>query len=376
LKTDAEQARPFLSKGKAMYDVIVVGAGPAGCIAAKRCAEKGLKTLLIERRLLPRDKVCSGMIVGRLARAMVEEGFSKLPQEVVLETLPGLTLWVPEAGQNTIATSVAITWRKDLDFWMAQKALEKGVEVWDRSFVKGLASDGRTCSVMVKKRGVAQELSARFVVGADGIDSTIRQSLFPELHATYTVAYRECHAGSLNLEQRNGYAVFPSAGYRPNFWILPKGDCFTIEGGLRTLRKEIGHILTPCGFQGGKPLWKDGCLSRVQIAGHPFPDAETLARGNVLLAGDSARLKVPVSGEGIGTALKSGILAADSIVESLASGKPVFDLYSKGLRPLLASLHAFSLDLEQIKTGARKGPQALLDELTVAFERTIEATGL
>ncbi|HAR95856.1 MAG TPA: hypothetical protein DCR97_07840 [Deltaproteobacteria bacterium] len=358
-----------------MYDVIVAGAGPAGCVAAKRCAEKGLRTLLIERRRLPRDKVCSGMIVGRLAKAMVEEGFSELPRDIVLETLPGLTLWVPEAGQSTIRTSVAITWRRDLDFWMAKEALEKGVEVWDRSVVKGLASDGSRCSVVVEKQGATQELAARFVIGADGINSTIREFLFPELPATYTVAYRECYAGSLNLEQKTGHVVFPSGDYRPNFWILPKGDCFTLEGGLRVLRKEIGRILTPCGFQGGRPLWKDGCLSRVQLAGHPLPDAETSARGNVLFTGDSARLKIPVSGEGIGTALRSGILAADSIVESLASGRQVSDLYSKGLRPLLASLYSFSLDLEQIKTGARKGPQSLLDELMVAFEKTIEATG-
>ena len=47
-----------------MRDVIVVGAGPAGTAAAKKCAEYGLDTLIMEWRKLPRDKVCSGMIIG------------------------------------------------------------------------------------------------------------------------------------------------------------------------------------------------------------------------------------------------------------------------------------------------------------------------
>lgn len=149
-----------------MYDVIVAGAGPAGTVGAKRCAEKGLKTLLIERRRLPRDKVCCGLIMGRLAKTMVEEGFAELPREIVLSTLPGLTLWVPGAGQRTIHSSMAITWRRDLDFWMTREALEKGVEVWDRTVVKGLTGDGKACSILVKKQGITQELRARFVIGA------------------------------------------------------------------------------------------------------------------------------------------------------------------------------------------------------------------
>jgi geranylgeranyl reductase family protein len=355
-----------------MYDVIVAGAGPAGCVVAKRCAEKGLKTLLLERRPLPRDKVCSGLIMGHLTKAMVEEGFGELPQEIVISTLPGLTLWVPGAGQRTIHAGMAVTWRKDLDYWMLQKAIEKGAHVWDRAVVKGLTSGGNTCSITVNRQGVTQDLTARFIVGADGTNSTIRRLVFPELHATYTVAYRECYEGSLDLEQKNGYVVFPLGGYRPNFWILPKGGCFTLEGGLRSLKGEIRDILTPRGFQEGRPLWKDGCLSRVQLPGHPFPDAETSVRGNVLLTGDAARLKIPVSGEGIGTALRSGILAAESIVASLASGKKVSNMFANELRPLLATLHAFYLDLEHIKNDARKGPQALLDALTRAFEKTMD----
>jgi geranylgeranyl reductase family protein len=355
-----------------MYDVIVAGAGPAGAVAAKKCAEQGLKTLLLERRKLPRDKVCSGMIVGCLAKALVEEAFGRLPQEIILSTLSGLALWVPGAGRQTINSDIAITWRRDLDYWMTRKAIEKGVEVWDRATVKKLASDGKTCWITVQKTGMTHELAARFVIGADGTNSTVRKFLFPEIDATYSLAYRECYSGSLDLEQRYAYIVFPAQGYRPNFWILPKGDCFTVEGGLRALKREISDILTPHGFGTEKPLWKDGCLSRVQLSDHPLPSAAASVRGNVILTGDAARLKVPVSGEGIGTALKSGMIAADSIVESLKSGLKVSEIFTNEMRPLFAALRSFYDDLEQVKTNAQKTPEALLDALTGAFEKTIE----
>jgi len=55
-------ASPQVEMGNRMYHVVVVGAGPAGSVAAKRCAERGFKTLLLEKKKLPRDKICSGML--------------------------------------------------------------------------------------------------------------------------------------------------------------------------------------------------------------------------------------------------------------------------------------------------------------------------
>jgi flavin-dependent dehydrogenase len=63
--------------GKKKIDVIVVGAGPGGSAAAKRCAEAGLETVMFEAKKLPRDKVCSGLIVGLAAQRLVREVFGK-----------------------------------------------------------------------------------------------------------------------------------------------------------------------------------------------------------------------------------------------------------------------------------------------------------
>jgi flavin-dependent dehydrogenase len=62
------------------------------------------------------------------------------------------------------------------------------------------------------------------------------------------------------------------------------------------------------------------------------------ARGNVLLVGDAFGIRLPVSGEGIGTALKSGLLAANSIVSAIESGVPPDGHYLDGIEPILTEL--------------------------------------
>ena len=69
------------------FDVIVIGAGPAGSTCAKACAEKGLKTLMLEKQGLPRDKVCSGMVMGTLAQRLIKQEFGSPPQRIAMQGL-------------------------------------------------------------------------------------------------------------------------------------------------------------------------------------------------------------------------------------------------------------------------------------------------
>jgi geranylgeranyl reductase family protein len=356
-----------------MYDVIVIGAGPGGSAAAKRCAEPGLRTLILEKKKLPRDKVCSGLLFSRSAKALVEEEFGELPQEVVLANLSGFIIWVPNVGQRKVIFDTPVTWRKDLDYWMNQRAKEKGVEIWEGTTVRKISAEGNQCRVTVRKEGVEQELEARFVVGADGTNSVTRKSLFPELKVTYNIAYRECYQGRLDLEEGFTYIVFPHQHYRPNFWIIPKGgEYFTLEGGLKELKGEIRDILADYGFRDPKPLWKDGCQGRALLFKQLSSGSFTPAKGNVLLVGDAAGLKIPVNGEGIHTAIKSGLLAANSIVEATRTGQAVSEIYIGQLSHLQATLTSCYAKVEEISAQASKGSQALLDMITMAFEESVE----
>lgn len=360
-----------------MYDVIVVGGGPGGAVAAQRCARKGFRTLLVERKRLPRDKVCSGMIMGPWANDIIEQEFGKIPKAVLVSPfyLSGHLIHVPGVRPQIIECETPLAWRKDLDFWMIRMAQEAGVEVWDRAKVTAVDQKSGACTVTMIKDKTTQALKSKFVIGADGAASVVRKSLFPLLKVEYSVPTRECYEGALDLEKDYFHWFFPKYRSRPRFGLNHKGDCFLIEGsGIKELKNEIIHILTKYGFNPKrKALWKDGCLiprlHEALISGAFIP-----ARSNAMLIGDAAGLLLPITFEGIGTALKSGLLAVDAIAEAAEHGKEAAGGYLQELKPILeaiARLHELNTGLTQQK---KMGASDLSKAIRSAYEDTLKVT--
>jgi flavin-dependent dehydrogenase len=358
-----------------MYDVIVVGGGPGGSVAAKKCAQSGLKTLLLERKKLPRDKVCSGMVMGPWAKDIIQQEFGSIPLEILVDPcqLSGHMMHVPGTQPQPILCRTPLAWRKDLDFWMIQIALEDGVEIWEGAKVIEVNQKAGACTVTMIQGKTPQELKSRFVIGADGGASAVRKSLFPQLKVQYSVPMRECYDGALDLEKDYFHWFFPKCRSRPRFGLNHKGDCFLIEGsGIKELRNEINQILVKYGFNTkSKAIWKDGCLipqlHEALITGSFSP-----AKGNILLIGDAAGLLFPITFEGIGTALKSGILAADSVARSVNEGSEAAGIYLQELKSILQTirnLHAWNKKLEQEAT---KGGAELSEALKAAYEETLK----
>jgi flavin-dependent dehydrogenase len=345
---------------KKNFDVIVIGAGPAGSAAAKRCVEQGLQTLILEKRKLPRDKVCSGMLFSKIAKKLVMEEFGELPQQIILANLSGVVLMVPGVDNLKINRSIPITWRRDLDYWMNQIAKEKGAEIWDEARVVHVRTENGKCIVELEEAGKQVELEARFVIAADGANSITRRFLFPGLKIGYTNSYRECYEGSLKLDKDYSYIVFPRYQYRPNFFISHKGECFTIDGALKELKSEVARILVDYGPGEPKLLWKDGCVARALLFEHLSSGSFTPAKGNILLVGDAAGLKNPINGEGIHTALESALIAANSIMQSGKTGLLASTIYLKELSPILTTLRSQYAEIERIKVQANKSPAAFL----------------
>ena len=182
------------------FDVIVVGAGPGGSTAAKRCAESGLATLLIERKRLPRDKVCTGMVMGNWAHGIIRPEYGQIPDDVFPDPpyLTGHRTHLAGAEPQTLEWHTPLTWRKDLDFWMVQRAEEA-----ESPYGTGYASPcnpGRGCMCASWPSIVARKTPARFVIGADGSTSVVRRSLF-RLIVRYSTPIRECYRGKLDLQR-------------------------------------------------------------------------------------------------------------------------------------------------------------------------------
>lgn len=356
-----------------LFDVVVLGGGPAGASAAIHCAKVGLETLLLERRGLPRDKVCSGMIMGRWAHEVIESGFGPVPEEILAEPkyLAGHKIHVPGAAPVAIPWRTPIAWRKDLDGWMIRKAAAQGACVWDRSRVLSTEEEGTRYRLLVAREREEVAVSARFLVGAEGAASPLRRTLFPDLRARYSKPLRECYAGALDLERDWFHWFFPKVRPRPRFAVNHKGGAFIIEGsGIPELRREIARTLSPHGLDPAQaPTSRDGCMIAVlhrELASGRFRPA----RDRALLAGDAAGLILPITFEGIGTAVLSGRNACEAIVGAMAGGRSAAELYVKALEPVLRAIARLAELEEELGGRAAQGPAALADALSDAYQET------
>jgi flavin-dependent dehydrogenase len=305
------------------WEVTVVGGGPAGSTAATLTAKAGLKTLLIDRAVFPREKVC-----GDCLNPGCWEIFDQLGVASEIAALPSARLqWVaftnirgrqiehrfPKAGppETGIRRSV-------LDHALLMNAEKAGVEIRQGEPVTGVE---RGWLIKTSRRQVRTE----FLVAADGRNSSVARFLgaFPRTRTdrvacqTYFSGDRPLHI-ALELNQL-GYMGIGTVGQGAvNLCIVARPQQ------IEELRSRISDRfgLTP------EQRWNTVApLSRRPVG----TDDPTL-----FYVGDAARVVEPFTGEGILYALKSGSLAAESIIESHRNGPSFRHRYAERHRQLYA----------------------------------------
>jgi geranylgeranyl reductase family protein len=344
-------------------DVVIVGAGPAGAAAAITLARAGQRVRVIDKATFPRDKICGdGLTTGAL-RILDDLGLdprtipSWQPVDDVVVTSPsGREVVFPlPRGAGTYAV---VARRAELDGALVDLARAAGAEVLDgHALVSAVEADGH---VVVEAEGLGP-IRARFAIGADGMWSPLRKQL-----GTTTPGYLgEWHA--FRQYYRN---VGPRAARELFVWFEPD----LLPGYVWSFPLPGGGANVGFGIQRGgkieriqdmKDLWP-ALLDRPHIRAVLGPDAEPesphrawpipariddiqLTSARTLWVGDAAAATDTMTGEGIGQALLTGVLAARCIL----AGGDVTGSYERAVHRALVADHKMSA--LRHRKGARAG---------------------
>jgi geranylgeranyl reductase family protein len=283
-----------------MWDVIVVGAGPAGSTAARVVAEAGRSVLLLDRARFPRYKTCGGGITGFSLPAMPDAARAAFEAEI---TDFGLS----RRGRDRVMLHadepfLGMVQRETFDQLLVDAAVAAGAEFRDGTAVRGLSEDEQGVAV----RLADEELRARVVVGADGSNGRTSGYVGVEFAGTDLGLEVELAASG---HEWSGTALFDWGADRGSYaWLFPKRDTLTIGVIQRTglpdaTRAYLELWLRQLGLAGATRVRESGHLTRWRSRRSP------LRRGSVLVAGEAAGLLEPWTREGISFALRSGAMA-------------------------------------------------------------------
>ncbi len=328
------------------FDVVVVGAGTAGCLAAKTTAKAGLKVCLIERKSMEDigNKICGDALGEHHLRAV---GLDK-PQHGELERhIEGVKIYSPDL--STVFTvkhedfSGYMLNRQLFGQWLLNQCLDKGVILMDSTLCLGPIIEGDyVAGVLVKnlKTGEKEYIRGKAVVDASGFSGVIRKKLPPEMGIEREISNEDveaCYREIRQLKQESRETRYceiylnqkvPPGGYT---WIFPKrgarvnvglGVC--MRGKFPNPKNQLyQHILAKPEFEGSVLLhggtWFDPTRRPL----------DNMVGNGIIIVGDAACLVNPIHGGGIGPSMLSGFLAGKTIIEAIEKG----DISKKALWP-------------------------------------------
>lgn len=319
------------------YDVIVVGAGPAGCSAAYFSALQGLNVLLLDKARFPRDKVCGDSISPRSLKILERMGLLEKIEKGDFFRNKGIILSSPDFSvmKNDIPKAKGqldygyVIPRKIFDNMLLLHVKDTSVTVMEGMEITSLLFEGKRVAGVKSSDG--SEMKCKIVVGADGVYSRVAKNagIYTTDPDHETIVARAYFRGVDNLEDYN--EIHADSKFLPGYgWLFPiNSSCANVGVGIiktYLYKKEENLKSLFEYFISENPLVKKK-LANAKMIGKlkAWPErfgsmAKNSYSNGVLLVGDAAGFVDSGSGEGIYQALRSGELAAEVIHTACSEG--------------------------------------------------------
>jgi flavin-dependent dehydrogenase len=368
-----------------MLDVLVVGAGPAGSVAATVLARAGARVRLVDRATFPREKLCGDTLnpgtLALLGRLQMDAGIHACGLRIdgMRVTGDGGIDVRAQYGRGLLGRAMT---RRDLDWLLVQRALEAGADFEPGIAVRApiVEDEGgalRVAGVRAGTSGHARDLRARVTIAADGRHSTLAFALGLARHPKrprrwaiggyYERVHDLGHVGEMHIRRGRYIGVAPIPGGLANACVV------LAEGAdLRGVRDPAALL--------AQEIAKDAALherfadaravGRPTVLGPLAVDGVKRVVDGVLLAGDAAGFIDPMTGDGLRFAVRGAELAAAAALAVLTNGWPGAHAalalkrraefsgkwrFNRGLRALVGS----PLALRGAAVGARLAPAVL-----------------
>ena len=331
------------------YDIIIVGAGPAGTSAALYADRLGLKTIILDKSTFPRDKICGDALSGKSVKYMRELGVLDEVPELKGSTIRRITFGSPSHKQFDIHLSNPqntgnikegyVIPREIFDNFLFEKA-QKITEIRQGFNVSDLLYDnGKIVGIKGLQDKEKKEVYAPIILGCDGAKSTIARKLgfHTEDQDNTAIAIRCYYEGVKGLTDQIELhfvdEVLP--GY---FWLFPAGDNIANIGiGLskKQAKKDERKLTEILGEVTDSPYFKERFKGSKRLEN---PKGWSLPLGRIerpnhgdgfMLLGDAAGLVDPFTGEGIGNAMASSKFAIEVSKEAIKKNDFSKKMFSK-----------------------------------------------
>jgi digeranylgeranylglycerophospholipid reductase len=292
------------------YDIIIVGAGPAGLNAGIYAAEQGVNTLII-------DKKQELGIPIRCAEATVETIFHdfkiKPTKETVANKVNVMKLYSSKGRKIEVAVKIQgyILNRDKFEQYLGQRAEDAGAKIQLNTTVVGLK--GNAVKITEDRGETSTDLRGKIIIAADGVESRLARwvGIDTTLKPQDIAVCQQYFVKNIESDPK-AVEFYWGSKYSPNgyIWVFPKSEDTANVGivSFGSISVDLGKLLNK--------FLKDrapDCEKLSFIAGC-VPQAEPpakLVKGNMMLIGDAAHVALPVTGAGIGHALRTGKWAGE-----------------------------------------------------------------